>query len=78
MLCIPFALLNLDGCIFNKGEKFAQIILWERCFVQRGGLLALLLKGGAFELCVPFSLDQISSRHMIGIEPLLPLFEEFM
>jgi hypothetical protein len=47
MLCIPFALLNLDGCIVTKGERIAQIILQERCIIQGGALLALFLKGGA-------------------------------
>ena len=47
MLCIPFVLLNLDGFIVNKGERIAQIILQERCIIQGGALLALLLKGGA-------------------------------
>ena len=37
-----------------------------------------MLSGAAFEFCVRVSLVRILFRHMTGVDPLLPLLEEFM
>jgi len=35
-------MLNLDGCIVNKGERIAQIILWGEMHFQGGALGACI------------------------------------
>ena len=77
-------MLNLDGCIVNKGERIAQIILWGEMHFQGGALRACIafergsfISGGVHAFRGSFDMILVTCAGCVELLPLLevPAFD---